>query len=433
MNFLSDIITYVRRIIKSPSNTDISDALIIDYINRFWIMDVDPRIQVFDLKTKYSFQTSPGVDQYNMPLYSVQSETPGVPGSPDIGMYPVYQGFVGPAYVNGVQIAFETQKDIFYRAFPNIVQNPMFVAQGNGSSGPYNLQIPLLGSFNNPPNPPLQGILRGHVDMAGIIATGFNVDPPTGSTIDTAIPTTSINSAVYLTSIDGQGKNVILQDSGQFLNSNINLGLLMNPGPAPFGNTAATNGYLVSFLITGITQATQAVITATTTLNVGQTVEIAFVGGMTELNGLTFTVVSVTPTTVTIDVDSTNFTPYTTGGIISSIQNVVNYFTGEMLNVYFPVSIPEGNNIYAQCYFFQNGLPRMMLYYNNTITLRVPPAYQYLVELDAYLSPAAFFNTENAIPFGYMAEYIARGAARKILSDTGDVEQLEFYEPLFRE
>lgn len=32
-----------------------------------------------------------------------------------------------------------------------------------------------------------------------------------------------------------------------------------------------------------------------------------------------------------------------------------------------------------------------------------------------------------------MSEYIARGAARKILSDTGDVEQFQFYEPLFRE
>jgi len=32
-----------------------------------------------------------------------------------------------------------------------------------------------------------------------------------------------------------------------------------------------------------------------------------------------------------------------------------------------------------------------------------------------------------------MSEYIARGAARKILADTGDVEQFQFYEPFFRE
>jgi len=53
--------------------------------------------------------------------------------------------------------------------------------------------------------------------------------------------------------------------------------------------------------------------------------------------------------------------------------------------------------------------------------------------MQAYLTPAAFLNTGDAIPFGYMAEYIARGAARKILADTGDMEQFQFYEPLFRE
>ena len=62
-----------------------------------------------------------------------------------------------------------------------------------------------------------------------------------------------------------------------------------------------------------------------------------------------------------------------------------------------------------------------------------PPNDQYLVELDAYLTPAAFLDAESAIPFGYMSEYIARGAARKILADTGDTEQFAFYEPLFRE
>jgi hypothetical protein len=74
-----------------------------------------------------------------------------------------------------------------------------------------------------------------------------------------------------------------------------------------------------------------------------------------------------------------------------------------------------------------------MLYYNNVLTLRSPPDQSYLVELDAYLTPAAFFATTAAIPFAYMAEYIARGAARKLLSDTGDVDQFQFYESLFKE
>jgi hypothetical protein len=433
MNLLSDVLTYIRRIIKSPSNSVISDALLIDYVNRFWIMDVDARMQVFDLKTKYSFQTTPGVDQYNMPLYDPQTE----PGSQTINMYPVYQGFLGPAYINGVRVPLHTQKSQFYNWFPNIVQNLQVVGVGDGTSGPYNLQIPLLGPSSLPQNPPFNAILRGHVDITGIIATGNNVDPPLVSSFNTNIPTTSVNSAVYITSIAENGTNVVVADSGQFLLSNYtgttNYGLLMSPGNAPLGNTALSGNYVNAFAITNITQAAQAVVTATTNFQPGQTVDISGVGGMTEINDRTFTVVSVTATTVTLDVNSLGFTAFTAGGTITSIQNVINYFTGEISNLFFPVAIPEGNNINVQCYFFQGGLPRAILYYNNVLTLRAPPAQQYLVELDAYLSPAAFLSTEAAIPFGYMSEYLARGAARKILSDTGDIEQFQFYEPLFRE
>jgi hypothetical protein len=119
-------------------------------------------------------------------------------------------------------------------------------------------------------------------------------------------------------------------------------------------------------------------------------------------------------------------------GGYSTTSNTVNYNSGT-LNVQFPVAIPAGTPINVQSYFFEQGIPRAILYFNNCITIRPPPNIPYLVEMDAYLSPAAFLNTSGAIPFGYMAEYIARGAARKILSDTGDVEQFSFYEPLFRE
>lgn len=353
MNLLQDIITYVRRLIKSPSDAVISDNLIIDYINRFWIMDVDARVQLFDLKTKYAFQTTPGIDRYNMPLYSVQTE----PGSQTIGMYPVYQGFLSPVYINGIQVPLQTQKNSFTNIWPNIVQNAPVVAVGDG--GPtYSFTLPVIPGNSNPVNTPVQTIVPGHVDMAGVIATGNNVDPPQGTTIDTNIPITSIDPGIWITATDAQGNNVVVSDSGQFLSSNVQYGLLLAQGTAPFGYSAL--------------------------------------------------------------------------GTYDTSTNTVNYFQGT-INVTFPVNIPSGININAQYFFFQTGLPRAVLFYNNVLTLRSPPDRQYLVELDAYLSPAAFLNTGSAIQFGYMAEYLARGAARKILSDTGDVEQFQFYEPLFRE
>lgn len=332
-------------------------------------MDVDARIQLFDLKTKYQFQTAPGYDQYNMPLYQIQQE----PGNQNINLYPVYQGFMAPCYVNGIQVPFYTDKQQFFNTWPNVVQQMITTIQGNGSAGPYNFQFPIAPNFTtpNPLNTPFNYILRGHVDMTGIVALAqtptYNTynDPPIVTPLQAinTIPAAAVANvfpAVYITSNGTDGSSIVVSDSGQFLSGNQNLGLLMAPGKNPNNNAVLPGGY-------------------------GPT------------------------------------------------QNVINYFTGQVSNITFPAAIPPGVNIAAQCYFFQSGLPRGILYNNNTLTIRMPPSQQWLIEIDAYLSPAAFLNTAQALQFAYMAEYIARGSARKILSDTGDVEQFNFYEPLFRE
>lgn len=436
MNLLSDIITYMRRILKTPSDAVITDNLLIDYINRFAIMDIPAIMQLFDFKTKYQFQTQAGFDKYNMPLYTVQTE-----GGQTVGPYPVYQGFLGPAYINGIQVSFDTLKSNFYNTYPNVVQQLGIVATGDGGDS-YTFNIPLISNINSTPlNIPIQYLIRGHVDVTGIIDLynspfGAISDPPV-VTSDQAVGTTgSIASiatanaipAVYFTSNAADGSTIQVSDSGQFLSNNQNYGLLMTQGQNPFGNTSLTGGY--SATITGASQASSCVLTATNSFSTGQFVIISGVIGMTELNGGIFEILSSSPTSITIDVDSTNFTAYSSGGI--AVTNVVDYYRGTVA-VTFPQPIPQGVNISAQCYLFQTGLPRAILYNNNTIELRTPPDQSYLVELDAYLSPCAFFNTTASIPFGYMAEYIARGAARKVMIDTGDIEQLNFYEPFFKE
>src|SRR5579872_1938027 len=124
MNTLQDVINYVRRIVKTPSNASLSDNLIIDYINRFFLMDTDGIFQLFDLKVKYIFQTRPGISHYNMPMYNTNnfpipssSNTTNTtyypqtePGNQLISFYPVYQGFIQPAFVNGIQVPFYTDR-----------------------------------------------------------------------------------------------------------------------------------------------------------------------------------------------------------------------------------------------------------------------------------------------------------------------------------
>jgi hypothetical protein len=334
-------------------------------------MDVDARMQLFDLKTVYTFQTSPGVDQYNMPLYDVQVEGTA-PGTSDINFYPVYQGFLPTARIAGIPVPFYTQRSQFFDLWDNYIQPFNAVASGDGGSN-YTIQLPFAPNSVGPVNVIPSGILRGHVDITGVIATGDNIDPPVATNLNLAIPYTSIYPAVWFTTVDGTGQSRVVQDSGQFLNGNVNYGLMMTNGTSPFGYQ--------------------------------------------ELNG----------------------SQQSVGQVYTATLNTINYNTG-IANVTFtdsitgaPIDIPAGQQINAQCYYYNPGLPRAILFYNNVLTLRNPPDIQYLVELDAYLSPAAFLNSGAAVQFAYMSEYIARGAARKILSDTGDTEQFLFYEPLFKE
>lgn len=353
MNLLQDILTYIRRIIKTVNNDQISDNLLIDYVNRFWLMDIQAEMQLFDFKTTYQFQTVPGISQYNMPMYDVQVQ----PGGQNIAPFPVYQGFMAPARVNGIDVPFYTQRSQFYDLWPNYSNNLSPTLLGDGTSGPYTFSLPY------------SPVIPGHVDMAGIIATGINADPIYGTDLNTSVPVTSTYSSVYITATGADGRNIVVADSGQFLANSTDgdiYGLLMTPGNAPNGNLPLPNG-----------------------------------GALPTRYDMT--------------------------------QNTINYNTGVVTNLYFPVAIPDGANINTQCYWFLPGLPRAILFENNTLTLRNPPDKQYLVSLETYLTPAAFLTTAQAVPFGYMCEFIARGAARKILVDTMDTEQFQFYEQMYLE
>src|SRR5258706_15198107 len=106
---LSDIIIYVRRILKQPNKQDISDDTIADYVNRFYIYDVPARIQLFDLKTQYSLDLTPNVDQYNAPITYL-------PGG---AVVPTFNSFLTPAFIDGYQIVMQQSHDQWYKLFPN--------------------------------------------------------------------------------------------------------------------------------------------------------------------------------------------------------------------------------------------------------------------------------------------------------------------------
>lgn len=289
-NNLLDIITWVRRIIKSPSDQSITSESIVDYINRFYTFDMPERFQLFELKRQYTFETIPNIFIYQFP-------------------YQQYQIYRPPIFCDGVEIGFYMFNDQFYRIYPEFVDN-FFPFMGNGTQGPYSV------TFQRVP------ILRGFTDDLG------NLLP-----------------YVFITAQDASLNMMYIVDDG-------------------FGNL--------------------------------------------------------------------NQTDATFQNIIVPNCGTVNYITGDA-TFSFNENVPSTNNIETQVSPYSAGRPRICLFFNNTIKLYPVPDRAYKIQGDVYVTPAQFLATTDAIPFAYMAEYIARGAARKILSDTGDLDQFQFYEPLFRE
>lgn len=76
--------------------------------------------------------------------------------------------------------------------------------------------------------------------------------------------------------------------------------------------------------ITGATQAAQCVLTITSSIKppAGSSVTISGVAGMTQLNGNTYTVVSVVGNAVTINVNSSGFSAYTSGGSATYVNSM---------------------------------------------------------------------------------------------------------------
>lgn len=119
------------------------------------------------------------------------------------------------------------------------------------------------------------------------------------------------------------------------------------------------------------------------------------------------------------------------GNLIGQGTGSVNYLTG-LVTVTFDTNVPSGTTIYSQVIPYQAGRPQTILVYNNVFTVRPVPDKSYLIECDAYLTPSAFI-AGNSVTFRWMAEYLARGAAQKILEDLGDFEQYQFYQKFFKE
>jgi hypothetical protein len=92
-------------------------------------------------------------------------------------------------------------------------------------------------------------------------------------------------------------------------------------GVTPFQTGDAALWTPTNITITGISQAANAVVTATNTLAIGDTVTFSGVVGMVQINQLRGKVLAAAAGNFTVDINTTGFTAYGSGGIANLISN----------------------------------------------------------------------------------------------------------------
>jgi uncharacterized phage protein (TIGR02218 family) len=103
---------------------------------------------------------------------------------------------------------------------------------------------------------------------------------------------------------------------------------------------------VLSESITGITKASSAVVTVGAhTFVVGDVVEFSGVGGMTEINGLTGTITAIGDTTITVNINSSGFTTYTSGGTAAHLAGGIT--THEAFH--YPVEVGDEYTMIPGC------------------------------------------------------------------------------------
>ena len=174
----------IRRLTARPSDNQITDTQLNDYIQNYILYDMPVSLKLESFRNLYQFITQPNVDTYNFPTdYYIET--------------------MPPVYVGGYQVIMSQSRDSFFKFNPRLTFNEQNIAGGIGATGPYTATItnipamrghyPNFGqSLTMPMNYMIYGVLisgdMGNGQMTNLVDDGFGYlyspDPAVGDVYD---------------------------------------------------------------------------------------------------------------------------------------------------------------------------------------------------------------------------------------------------------
>ncbi len=133
---LSAIKTKVRRLTRSPSENQLTNTKLEEYINTFLVYDFPSELRLFSLRETLTFYTQPNISEYD-------TETAPVT-DPLFNFKNKIEAIHPPVYIGGVQSFYTQERDVFYGYYPQT--SPARDTQHRGAAapitGPYTGTLP---------------------------------------------------------------------------------------------------------------------------------------------------------------------------------------------------------------------------------------------------------------------------------------------------
>lgn len=120
----------------------------------------------------------------------------------------------------------------------------------------------------------------------------------------------------------------------------------------------------------------------------------------------------------------------TTGDLTFTDIGTIDYVSGSVALTFLTVP-GTGENINAWTSQYTASRPYSLLFWNNEITIRPVPDKVYKIEIEAFQTPTQFMSVNEVPTVNQWWQYIAYGAAIKILQDRQDISGLENHMPEF--
>lgn len=196
---LAAIQTKVRRLTRSPSEAQLSEDELNNYINTFVIYDFPEHLRTYNLRTTYSFYTNPYQDEYptDKASFGDVNTYPTIASNPLYNFQNKFISVHDPIYIAGYQSVFSQSESQFFGIYPKITSIASIGFLGDGATT-YFTGVINTNQSQVPSNFTQQiSLLQRQVMFDSLTGSQFGMQMVDVPVIDTSTGNTTISGNLY--------------------------------------------------------------------------------------------------------------------------------------------------------------------------------------------------------------------------------------------